>query len=239
MAQFNTGKDFYSLASTLLHNFQMDKTMFYTFLNTARTIREMTRPFMRLRKLDTSQIANVSDIFTPLTPTTSKTLPTDFMMLTKEATIMLFDGQQTWLTYNEIPMDLQVQYKDMSNRFFIDHANGKYYLLGIVDRQYNIFMFYQADYGDISDLTTWVNIPDRFRAGLVYDAVAMYELGVDYDTTNARNANMNAQKGDQIFDAMCKWDDNLQRSSVTTLDYPVLGDTPTFTNRKINMDDAN
>lgn len=237
MANFTTGKDFYNQAATMIHNFQMDRTMFYTFLNSARTIREMARPWMKLRKLDNSQLASASDIFNPLNPTNSKNMPSDFMMLTKEATIMLFDGQQTWLTYNEIPMDLQIQYKDMSNRFFFDHAAGKLYLLGIVDRQYYIFVFYQADYGDISDTTTWVNIPDRFRALLVHDVIAMYELGVDYDNTNARNANKHSQQAEMIFNAMCTWDDNLQRSSVTTLDYPVLGDTPTFTNRKINMND--
>lgn len=224
----------YNLASKMNHNFQMDTTMFYAHLNAARTIREMKRPFMRLRKLDSSQVALASDKFVPAVNTYKKTLPSDFMMLTDESTVVLFDGNQTWLTYNEVPMYLQVQYKDMSNRFFIDHGNQTFTLLGVVDRTYNIFLFYQADYGDITATTTWVNIPARFQAMLVYDVLAMYELGNDYDNVNARNANQNAQNAEQLFNAMCEWDDTLQRSSVTTLDYPVIGDTPTFTSGKIN-----
>lgn len=230
-----TGLQMYALAATMNHNFQMDKTMFYAHLNSARTIREMSRPFMRLRKLNSSLVGNASDRFVPGVNAYAKAMPTDFQMLTKEATIVLFDGNQTWLTYNEVPQDLQVQYKDMSNRFFIDHANQTLTLLGILDRTYNIFLFYQADYGDITDTTTWVNIPGRYHAMLVYDVLAMYELGNDYDSINSRNANQNVKNADLLFNAMCAWDDNLQRSSVTTLDYPVIGDTPSFTSGKINM----
>lgn len=228
-----TGTDLYNFFATLFDGGQAPISIddFLARANVARSNREMARPWMRLRKLDSSQTASTSDTYT-----TPKNLPSDFMFLTKESYIVLFDGQQTWETYWEVPQYLHIQYKDLSQRFYIDHANQKFYLLGIVDRAYNIYIPYQADLGDITATTGWLNIPDRFARILAYDVASMYRLGTDYDDINARNADDNSRQADLLFKSMERWDDELQRSSVSALDYPTLGDQPEFVNRKIPID---
>lgn len=225
------GQDLYNMMTSLISNFQMDPTLFLQFINIARGNREMAQPFMRLRKFAAlSSLANTGDTYK-----TAKAMPTDFVSLTDEGKVTLFDGIQTWQVYTEIPFGLQIQYKDQNNIFFIDHANGNLYLCGIVDRTYSIYLPYQADFGDITLATQWINIPKRFHPILALDVAAMYRLGVDYDDINARNADSNAQQAELLFKSMQTWDAKLQRSSVTQMDYPVIGDAPAFIGHKIDM----
>ncbi len=225
-----TGQDYYNMMSSLISGFNMDQTLFLQMLNTARTSRESMRPFMRFRKFVTIGNANSSNTYQ-----TPHSLPSDFVMLTEDGYIILFDNVQTWQEFSEIPLHLQIQYKDQNNQFFIDHANNNLYLCGIVDRTYSIFVPYQADLGDITLTTQWLNVPSRYHAMLAYDVAAMYRLGVDYDDINARNADENGRMAEILFKAMTKWDGALQRSSTTKMDLPVIGNAPTFISHKINI----
>lgn len=196
-------------------NFGMDPTLFYQFLNVARTNRETMRPWRRLTKVDTSNLVNGSNTWkTPLT------IPSDFVYLTEDGLITLFDGVDTYQDVDEVPFNLTPQYKDYSNKFAMDHANGKFYILGVVSQAFNVWMYYQADYGDITAATTWINIPSRFHMMLAFDALNMYELGVDYDDLQARNATKLGQMAESLYSAMVQWDDRLQRSMTTRVDYP-------------------
>lgn len=224
------GQDYYNMMSSLISGFNMDQTLFLQMLNTARTSRESMRPFMRFRKFASIGTANPGNTYkTPFT------LPSDFMMLTEDGYLVLFDNIQTWETYTEIPLHLQIQYKDESQIFYIDHAANSLFLCGLIDRAYSIFIPYQADLGDITLTTQWLNVPSRYHAMLAYDVAAMYRLGVDYDDINARNADENGRMAEMLFAAMTKWDGALQRSSTTKMDLPVIGEVSTFTTHKINI----
>ena len=203
----------------MYNNFGIDQTLFLQFVNVARTNRELMRPFKRLTKVQNSQvITSASKWNTPLS------LPTDFEYLTEDGLITLFDGNDSYQELEEVPMNLTPQYKDYSNKFYIDHGNNNYYILGTVDKTYNSWIYYQADYGDITLTTSWTNIPSRYHMILAFDALCMYELGVDYDDIQVRNANKLNQIAETLFDAMCKWDDRLQRSSTTRVDYGIDND---------------
>ena len=230
-----TGLQYYALATTKLNNFAMDKTLFYIYLNTARINREMARAWMVLRKQQSSQIASPGNTYQ-----TPYIVPTDFVRLQREGVILLWNAaSNTWQECYEIPYNLLIQYKDNNLKFAIDHSTGNLYISGIIDRQYNVVIDYQADLGDILDNTVWQNIPSRFDPILVFDVVAMYQLGDDYDDIQARNANENVQAASRLFNAMVEWDNSLQLSSVTTMDRPSIGDLTSgggdFVNKKINM----
>lgn len=230
------GSDFFTAVTSLLNGDTIDNVLFYQYLNTARITREMQRPFMRLRKLYTPFV--VAPVGTqPLDPTTITpyALPTDFLYLSRDGEITLYNNHLQWQQYTEIPIDQQVYYCQNNNNFWIDHSSQKIYFTGIIDQQYFAYIFYQANLGDITASTSWLNIPTIYHMILAYDVAAMYRLGQDYDDINARNANENARRADMLFSTMCTWDDNLQRSAVTRMDYPTQGDSPEFTNRKINM----
>lgn len=222
------GAALYTALTTMYSNFGIDQVLFYQLVNVARTRREMMRPFKRLTKLSKTQLVTAASQWN-----TPYTLPTDFEYLTEDGLITLFDGQDTYQELEEVPFNLIPQFKDYSNKFAIDHGNSIYYILGIVDKSYNAYVYYQADYGDITASTMWVNIPTRYHMLLVYDVLAMYEMGVDYDDIQARNANELNRQAEMLFNAMCKWDDNLQRSATTRMDYG--GGTPDFISNKINI----
>lgn len=212
-------------------NFTIDPTLFLQFVNIARMRREGMRPFKVLTKRDTSQIISASNAYT-----TPHDLPSDFEYLTDDGLITLFDGNDTWQQIEEFPKNLQIQYKDYSNKFYIDNANGKFYIMGIVDKQYSAYIFYQADLGDITLTTSWVNIPARYHMILALDVLAMYMMGVDYDDVQARNANELARQAELIWQAIVQWDDNLQRSATTRMNYgsDMLSDAP-FISNQINI----
>lgn len=220
-----SGADFYTAVSSLIDGFSLDTTLFYQMLNTARIRRELSRPFMRLRKYDFSQtVGPISVAPTTLPPSASITLPTDFLYLNRDGEITLYDSVNTWQTFTEIAMNLIIPYLQVNNVFYVDHAAGKAYFLGIIDKAYKAFVPYQANLGDITAGSTWLNIPSAFHMILAYDVAAMYRLGVDYDDINARNASENGRQAEALFNSMVVWDDNLQRSATTRMNYPVVSD---------------
>lgn len=235
MAQL-LGSDFYAAVTSLLNGFQMNQTIFYQYLNTARIQREMLRPFKRLEKLDMSQQAQpVSTNPVILNSQQKFTIPSDFLFLKEDGFITLYNSNNVWQSYYEISYSLSVYYLQIANKFYMDHGNMNYYLTGIIDQLYTVFMFYQADWGDIAPTTTWTNIPGIFHMILAFDVASMYRLGQDYDDISARNAESNHQQAELLYKMMCTWDDNLQRSAVTQMDYPTVNDSPEFQNKKINM----
>ena len=234
-----TGSQYYDAVTTLLGGFEMDTILFYQFLNIARANREFARPWLRLRKFDTSQTAVPAQAPIIAPPTTNRlTLPDDFGYLMEDGEIMLYDQNNQYEVFTEIGMQNLIPYLQVNNCFYVDHASGYYYLLGTLDRHYTVFFPYIADFGDITDATTWLNMPARFDMVLAFDVASMYRLGVDYDDINARNAEDNNKQASILFNAMCTWDDNLARSATTRMGMPRIGNEQGANfNHKINTQD--
>jgi len=209
-------------------NFQMDQTLFLQFVNVARTIREGMRPFRRLTKLDTTNSVGPGNSWN-----TRLILPSDFEYLTEDGIITLFDGNQTFQDITEVGIDRTPEFNQTSNVFAIDHANLVWYIFGVISQAYKAYIYYQADYGDITLTTSWTNIPSRYHMMLAFDALNMYEMGVDYDDLQARNATKLGQMAETLYNAMCQWDDRLQRSATAKRDYGV-GNGETFTPNMIS-----
>ena len=230
------GAALYTAVTSIVSGFSLDETTFYLMLNSARIRREMSRAWMRLRKYDYSQSLSAQNASIIFPPSAIANVPSDFMYFSRDGEITLYNNNNQFETYTEIPMNLAIPYMQANNLFFIDHAAGKIYFLGNIATQYNIFIPYQANFGDITATTSWVNIPTDFHMILAYDVAAMYRLGVSYDDINARNAEKNAQDAELLYAAMEQWDGNLQRSATTRLDYPLVTDINGANfNRKIDI----
>lgn len=223
------GQQLYTAITTMYSNFGIDQTLFLQLVNVARTNRELMRPFRRLTKVVSTQQVTPGNVWN-----VPYTLPSDFEYLTEDGIMTLFDNNNTYQVIEEVPFNLTPQFKNWSNKFCIDHANQKYYIFGTVSQNFFNYIYYQADYGDITLTTTWTNIPSRFSMILAFDALAMYELGVDYDDVQARNANELNRQAELLFNAMCKWDDRLQRSMTTRVDYGISSDN-VFVANKVNI----
>ena len=231
------GTDYITAVTSLLNGDTIDSVLFYQYLSIARTSREMMRPFLFFRKTFTFTVAAVSTQPINISQVTGYALPTDFMYLSVDGTITLYNNNLQWQTYEEVPMNQSVYYLQENNKFWIDYSTNTIYFCGIIDQQYTAYIYYQADLGDITATTSWQNVPSRFQMMLTFDIAAMYRLGQDYDDINARNADNNARQADMIYNSMCVLDDYRQRSTVTTLDYPTAGDSDsaTFKNKQINV----
>lgn len=230
------GAALYTAVTNLVAGFSLDETTFYLMLNSARIRREMQRAWMRLRKYDYSQSLGAQNASIIFPPSAKCNVPTDFMYFSRDGEITFYNNNNQFETYTEIPMNLAIPYMQMNNVFFIDHAAGIIYFLGNISTQYQIFIPYQANFGDITASTTWVNIPTAFHMILAYDVAAMYRLGISYDDINARNAEKNAQDAELLYAAMEQWDGNLQRSATTRMDFPIVTDIPGANfNRRIDI----
>lgn len=232
------GAQFYTAVQSLVNGFSIDQTTFYLLLNTARTRREMQRAWMRLRKYDYSQtLVGPTNPSLTLPPATRINIPSDFMFMSRDGEITLYDNNNQYETYTEIPLNLVIPYLQVNNVYYADHGAGYFYFLGVIQKTYTAFVQYQADLGDITVSTTWLNIPSRFHMILAYDVAAMYRLGMDYDDINARNADQNNRDAELLYGSMAVWDDNLQRSATTRMELPVITDVPGGNfQHKINMD---
>lgn len=215
----------------------MDPVLFYQMLNAERAKVEFMRPWMFFRKIDASNTASVAQPSRIAPPTTNKfTLPTDFQFLTRDGEITLYDQNNTYQTFTEIPFELMFSHLQNDNEFFIDYGNATFTLLGVVDKAYTIFLPYQADYGDITASTTWINCPSRFHLMLPLALAIRLRMGISYDDINSRNASDNQLAYNQMLDAMKVLDDNRQRSSTTRRNLPDQNDVPGSNfSHKINM----
>lgn len=220
------GSDFYTFVQSLVPGLTIDQVAFYRLLNTARTKRELLRAWMYLRKYQYTQTVSVQNAPTTIPTGAALTIPSDFMFMTRDGEITLYDDNNQYETYLEIPLNLAIPYLQVNNYYYADYAASKFYLLGNVQKAYKAFIQYQAELGDIASGTSWLNIPSRFHPILGYDVAAMYRLGVDYDDINARNADQNAKDAELLYGAMVSWDDNLQRSSTTRMNLPAITDVP-------------
>lgn len=220
------GAALFTAVTSLVAGFNLDQTLFLQMLNTARTRREFQRAWMRLRKYQYSQSVSAASAPIIFPPQVSISVPADFMFMSRDGEITLYDNNNQFETYTEIPMNLIIPYMQYNNSFAIDHANALIYFLGTIAKNYTAFLQYQADFGDITLTTAWINIPTRFHMILAYDVAAMYRLGVSYDDINARNADDNNKQAQLMYGAMETWDDNLQRSATTRMDLPIITDVP-------------
>jgi hypothetical protein len=228
--QFN-GQNLYDLTSKLLLGYQMDTTTFFWLLNLSKSNREQSRPWVILRKKDTSNIAtpqqntiNNSMYLTPFT------LPSDFLNHYSPNRSLVGVAQDgiTFRWYKEIPLERMHEYKDDNSKFYIDLKNKKFFLCGILDQQYTLNEFYIAGSADIDAETEWA-FPGQFAPILAYDVAKTYREMFDYDIVNVQQGEMIAKGAAVIEKMMIEWDGGLQESQLEGIDnYQGIGSGSSF-----------
>lgn len=203
-----------TLTEDILGGRSIGETLFYQLLNIARVNREMKRPWVILRYVDSSQTISASDGIT-----NTKSLPSGFLMTFNS---MRSDGNRTALHLQngdddryplEIPFGTQQEQKDDDDLFFINLASSVFALTGTRDKSYTAYLNYIKNSGDIASSSQWV-FPSGFHAILAYDVAAMHKGGIDYDDVNARMTPENRATAQAIVASMVKWDDTLLRNSL-------------------------
>jgi hypothetical protein len=225
----STGAQLSTFITSLNSGAAIDADLLDVLVNTARTIIEEERPWMVLRKTDTSLSLTTSNTWQ-----TAKSLSTitDFSRFYSDTPIRLFDGSNRIDYYRQVPFDRRLEYKDAGGTFVYDENAGNLYFNGVVAFNGTLYLNYLATSTAI-DLTSasavWSLFPSRFLPLLGFYAIGIYQGGVDYDTISARQSPQNFAVMQSLKNAMEKWDDERALSTLDTNDptdlyaYPRLG----------------
>lgn len=189
----------------------MNETLFDQFANMVKNIIESKRPWVRLRKEDSSLTLTASDTFE-----TAKTMPTDFSRwiqkneTRKRYPVRLVSGK-TVLYLDEAPYERRHELQDSDGYYFVDYANSRIYFGGARSTTYTVYLTYIRKSPDIADGADWV-FPSEYHMIIPLMVSGANKGGVDYDDIMARMAPDNRAVAESIMTAMCFWDADLQRS---------------------------
>lgn len=114
-----------------------------------------------LKKTNTSASTAVGQTYT-----TAIALPTDFLMPSNE----IYVGTDR---YTQVPFERAVEFRDVPNRFYIDHANASYHLTGTQNSAQTISFpyFYATPDLTISTSPVW---PSRFQSLIPLKMAQLY-----------------------------------------------------------------
>jgi hypothetical protein len=196
----------------------IDPTLLDVLVDNARTILEEERPWMVLRKTDTSK--TVTTASTWQTAIDLSTI-TDFSRFYSDLPIKLFDGNNIIEYYHLVPFDRRLEYKDASGTACFDENAKILYLNGVVAFSGTLYIPYISTSPAIdlaSESAVWTIFPPRFLPILGYYAVGIYKGAVDYDSINRQMLPENAATLAALKNAMEKWDNERQLSAIEATD---------------------
>ena len=213
-----TGAQLKTVIDNLNGGATIDPDLLDVLVSTAKAVVEEERPWMALRKVDTSLTVTTANTWQ-----TAKALSgiTDFSRLYSDTAIRLFDGANRVEYYKQVPFDRRLEYKDISNTFCFDENAGIIYLNGVVPFSGTLYISYVSTSTAIdltSESAVWTVFPSRFLPLLGYYAIGIYKGAVDYDTINARMVPENRAAMTALKSAMEKWDDERQSSTMDSND---------------------
>lgn len=216
-----TRDELYSfVCDQLLDGFQMDTTLFNTFLNVAQMRRENQRPWVILRKEDTSNTVSPNNTYE-----TAKTLPTDFRRWYSRHPIILTDSNgNVQQKVAEVQLNDKNSYKGFLEKFYCDYGASQFFICGAPSQTFTARLYYlrKAPRVSLAASSEWI-FPTEYHEILGYDIAVYWKLGVDYDIINNTQGNNNAAIANTIFEAMSEWDSELANSALQGRDYPIPG----------------
>lgn len=211
----------------------IDATLLDVLVDTAKSIIEEERPWMVLRKTDTSKSLTTANLWT--TSLDISTI-TDFSRFYGELPVILFDGDNKIQHYRLIPFDRRLEYKDVSNTFCHDENAKKLYFNGVVPFAGTLYINYVSTSSAIdltADVACWTSFPSRFLPLLGFYSVGVHKGAVDYDSINKLMLPSNQVVMVALKNAMEKWDNEKQMSSIENND-PTESYDGSFKNGAVN-----
>jgi len=192
----------------------IDPTLLDVLVDNAKAVLEEERPWMVLRKVDTSKAVTIANTWQ-----TAIDLSTidDFSRFYSDEPIRLFDGDNRVEYYRLVPFDRQLEYKDVSHTACFDENSKTLYLNGVVPFSGALYISYLATSTAVdltSDSAVWTPFPSRFLPVLGYYAIGIYKGAVDYDTINKQMLPENREAFKALKNAMTSWDNAKQMASM-------------------------
>lgn len=210
----STGAELTTFITGLNAEATIDPTLLDVLVDNARTVLEEERPWMVLRKTDTSKTVTTANTWQ--TAIDLSTI-TDFSRFYGEYPITVFDTVNRRHHLRSVPWDRRLEYKDDSNCFVYNYNAKQLYINGTLPFGGPLYINYVATSTAI-DLTStspvWNVFPARFLPVLGYYAIGIYKGAVDYDSINREMLGVNFDTLKSLKNAMEKWDNELQANDV-------------------------
>ena len=210
----STGKELNTFITSLNAEAEIDATLLDVLVDNARTILEEERPWMALRRLNTSLTLTVGD---QNDASVDMSGITDFSRFYSDTPVRLHDGDNRIEYYRQVPFDRRLEYKDASNTFCYDIYNNILYFNGVVAFAGTVYINYIATTGGIdldAETDVWSQFPARFLPVLGFYAIGIFKGAVDYDSINRDMLPENRATFKALREAMIKWDNELQGSDM-------------------------
>jgi hypothetical protein len=204
----------------------VDETTALILANFVKDLVEADRPWHFLIAEDATKTYGSGENYL-----TQKTLPTDFARPHK-----LFLGDATlkdFQEYKEIPFEQRRRYNDITNRFYVDYKNGKFFITGAVDKTYTIYLYYiyQTPTLTLSVNPVW---QERFIPLIAYLMAYFYASGMDNDEITARQAASHNVASKLLFDSFIDFDARIRAKQQANQTPMEEGDEP-FYSGKVNV----
>lgn len=213
-----TGQELTTFITGLNGGASIDATLLDTLVSTAKSILEGERPWMVLRKVDTSK--SVTTAGTWQTAIDLSTI-TDFSEFYGDCPVVLFDGTTLTSYYRLVPWDERLAYKDASDTCVYDASNKNLYLNGTPAFAGTPYIYYKATSTEV-DLTlasaVWTKFPARFLPLLGYLAREIHAGAIDYDDVTKNMLPAHRAVYTLLKGAMENWDSALQLSAIEHTD---------------------
>lgn len=210
-----TGQELTTFITGLNGGATIDNDLLTVLVDTARTVLEGERPWMVLRKTNTSKSASPSNTWQ--TAIDISTI-TDFSRFYDDYPVILFDGNNQKEYYRQVAWDRRLEYKDVSGTFCFDENTGMIYLNGTVSFSGTLYINYVSTLSEIdleSASEIWSPFPARFHKILGYYAIGIHKGAVDYDSINQQMLPTNAAVLTALKNTMENWDNERQLASIS------------------------
>lgn len=204
----------------------IDATLLDILVSTAKSVIEGERPWVVLRKVDTSKSVTTSNTWQ--TAIDLSTI-TDFSEFYGDTPVVLFDGTNLKSYYTLVPFERRLDYKDVSGTCVYDAGNKNLYLNGTIAFAGTLYIYYKSTSTEISlssESAIWTKFPLRFAPLLGYYAIGIHKGAVDYDDVVKQMLPANQAALMALKNAMVDWDSSLQLTSLELNDPTNYGAYP-------------
>lgn len=216
-----TGAALTTFITNLNGGASIDATLLDVLVDNAKAILEEERPWMVLRKTDSSKAVTTANTWQ--TAIDLSTI-TDFSRLyvnNDGVAVKLFDGTSRIEYYSLKPFDQRLEWMLVSHTCVYDENAKILYLNGTLPFSGTLYIPYISTSAAI-DLTSpsavWTVFPSRFLPILGYYAAGIYKGGVDFDSINYLMNTQIKETVGALKEAMDKWDDEKQLAAIQSND---------------------
>lgn len=229
----STGAQLYTFITSLNAEAPIDIDLATTLVETARAVIEEERPWMSLRKTDSSKTVTTANTWQTAIDLSTITDFSRFYVNQDGVILKLFDGTDRIEYIRLVPFDQRLEYKDVSNTAVYDANSKTLYINGTVSFAGTLYLPYMSTSTAVNltdETAIWTKFPTRFLPLLAYYAVGIFKGAIDYDDINRAMLPENRITLIALKNALEKWDNEIQLATIQSNDpseypggYPRLG----------------